>query len=101
MSATRKKYLWAFVTILVLATAVFLKVRGSQPQASITSAAGVPPVPTFTPALVPVTIPIEDSPLKDSIIAAGDYLVRQQLPNGELSYQVDVMTSERSYSPSY
>ena len=57
--------------------------------------------PTFTPALVPETIPIEDSPLKDSIIAAGDYLVRQQLPNGELSYQVDFMTGERSYSPSY
>jgi hypothetical protein len=53
------------------------------------------------PARIPETIPVADGPLKDSIIAAGDYLVRQQLPNGELSYQVDFMTGERAYSPSH
>jgi hypothetical protein len=61
----------------------------------------IAPTATFTAALIPKTIPIEDSPLKNSIIAAGDYLVRQQLPNGELSYQVDFMTDERAYAPSY
>lgn len=54
------------------------------------------PTPTFAP---PKTLPLADSPLKESIIAAGDYLVRQQLSNGELSYQVDFMTGARAYSP--
>jgi hypothetical protein len=44
---------------------------------------------------------VADGTLKDSVIAAGDYLVRQQLPNGELSYQVDFMSGERVYSPSH
>lgn len=57
--------------------------------------------PTRTPARVPKTIPLANGPLKDSIIAAGDYLVRQQLPNGELSYQVDFTTGKRLYSPSH
>jgi hypothetical protein len=99
MFSTRKKYLFAFL-ILVLSGAVFFWVRKNSIDSSTASAAGTP-TSTFTPALVPKTIPITESPLKDSIIAAGDYLVRQQLPNGELSYQVDFMTGERSYSPSY
>jgi hypothetical protein len=60
----------------------------------------VSPAPSRTPTLAPPkTLPIADSPLKDAIINAGDYLARQQLPNGELSYQVDFMTGERAYSP--
>jgi len=54
-----------------------------------------------TAALSPQIVPLPDSPLKDSVIAAGDYLVRQQLSNGELSYQVDIFTEARDYSPSY
>jgi len=53
-----------------------------------------------SPARLPKTFPSKRR-LKDSVIAAGDYLVRQQLPNGELSYQVDFMSGERAYSPSH
>ena len=102
MSSSRQKYILIF--LLVVASAIAIMFRGkSDPPA-------VPPVvptvfitsaPTFTPARIPVLIPIEDNPLKESIIAAGDYLVRQQLANGELSYQVDFTNGARSYSPSY
>jgi hypothetical protein len=97
-----KKIVFVIVGALVLAGAAFFLAKGNQPEAVPTPAvSNLPATPTFTPALIPETIPIEDSPLKDSIIAAGDYLVRQQLVNGELSYQVDFMTGERSYTPSY
>ncbi len=97
-----KKIVFVIVGVLVLAGATFFLAKGNQPEAVPTPAvSNLPLTPTFTPALIPQTIPIEDSPLKDSIIAAGDYLVRQQLVNGELSYQADFMTGERSYTPSY
>lgn len=35
-------------------------------------------------------------PLRDSLIAAGDYLVQQQLSNGELTYEVNVWSGERA-----
>lgn len=97
-----KKIVFVILGVLVLAGATFFLAKGNQPVAAPTPAvSNLPLTPTFTPALIPQTIPIEASPLKDSIIAAGDYLVRQQLVNGELSYQVDFMTGERSYTPSY
>ncbi|HET7144189.1 MAG TPA: hypothetical protein VFI68_09240 [Anaerolineales bacterium] len=99
MFSTHKRYSFA-VVIFVLGGAVFFWMRGINSKPSTVLVVGTPTA-TFTPALIPKTIPIEDSPLKDSIVAAGDYLVRQQLPNGELSYQVDFMTDERSYTPSY
>ena len=102
MSSSRPKYILIF--LLVVASAIAIMFRGKNdppvvppvvPTVFVTSA------PTFTPARTPVLIPIEDNPLKESIIAAGDYLVRQQLANGELSYQVDFTNGARSYSPSY
>ncbi len=55
-----------------------------------------------TPApRLPVSLPIADDPLKESLIAAAEYLIRQQLPNGELSYQVQIFTGARQYSPSH
>lgn len=56
--------------------------------------------PSAIPLLAPKTIPIADSPLKSSILYAGDFIARQQLVNGELSYQVDILTDARDYSPS-
>ncbi len=98
-----KKIILAIVSVLALAGTTFFWARGSQPQETVTPTPPhlLPSTPTFTPALVPETIPIDEGPLKDSIIASGDYLVRQQLVNGELSYQVDFLTGERSYTPSY
>ncbi len=102
MSATTKKYLFAFGGLIILAGVLFFanKNRTNVPvSVSVTATVHVSPTPTLTPARTPKNIPIVDSPLKDNIIAAGEYLVRQQLPNGELSYQVDFLTSERAYSP--
>ena len=101
MSPTRRKILLFIVVALGLLSAAIFWGMERSPAAPVAPTMNVALTPTFTPALIPETISIEDSPLKDSIIAAGDYLVRQQLPNGELSYQVDFMTGERSYSPSY
>jgi hypothetical protein len=58
-------------------------------------------IPTTFPIRTPEIISIEDSPLKEAIIASGDYLVRQQLPNGELAYQVNILNNDRAYLPSY
>lgn len=102
MSSIHKKYLFIFGLVLVLVGAIFFREdRTSSSPPPIPVTVDIPFTPTLPPALVPKIIPIQDSPLKDSIIAAGDYLVRQQLPNGELSYQVNFMTGERSYSPSH
>jgi hypothetical protein len=99
-----KKIVFVIVGALAFAGTTFFWAKESRPPEVVLPAptvSNLPATPTFTPALIPETIPIEDSPLKDSIIAAGDYLIRQQLVNGELSYQVDFMTGERSYTPSY
>ncbi len=39
--------------------------------------------------------------LTASIAAAGDYLIRNQLSNGELPYKVDITDGNRRYSPSH
>jgi hypothetical protein len=101
MFSAYKKYLLVSGLVLVLAGAIVSGKNSNSSTAPVTQPADKSLTPIKPPALVPEIIPIEDNPLKDSIIAAGDYLVRQQLPNGELSYQVDFMTGERSYSPSH
>ncbi len=87
----------ALVLIALLATWLF---ANSREQTLVVTQEVAPTASTDT-VLAPQTIPIADSPLKDSVIAAGDYIVRQQLPNGELSYQVEIFTDARGYSPSY
>ena len=82
----------------LIAIVVILFIFNSQPSAENVPGAGIPQTTTIP---IPRAISIPDSQLKDSIFAAGDYLVRQQLTNGELSYQVDIMTQARDYSPSY
>jgi hypothetical protein len=99
MFSNNKKYLVVILLASVIGALFFWKGKGGE-VGNTAENGSASPTATYTPALIPKTIPIEDGPLKDSIIAAGDYLVRQQLPNGELSYQVDFMTGERSYSPS-
>jgi hypothetical protein len=100
MSLPRKKYVFAALVLFVLA-GVFV-VKGRSPEVPPPAVTAEPvSQPTLAAARIPETIPVADGVLKDSVIAAGDYLVRQQLPNGELSYQVDFMTGEREYSPSH
>lgn len=96
---SRGKILLAIVILLALAGFFFFSQKedpSDVPPVTVVSAA-----PTQPPARLPKTFPIPKGELKDSVIAAGDYLARQQLPNGELSYQVDFMTGERAYSPSH
>ncbi len=47
----------------------------------------------------PVPIRIADDPLVDAMLAAGDFVVRQQLPNADLTYQIDVTTGNRRHLP--
>jgi hypothetical protein len=58
------------------------------------------PIPTPFPIRTPEVISIANSPLKNAIIASGDYLMRQQLPNGELAYQVNILNDDRAYASS-
>lgn len=58
------------------------------------------PVPTPFAIRTPEVVSIEDGPLKESILEAGDYLIRQQLPNGELAYQVNFTNNDRAYASS-
>jgi hypothetical protein len=103
MTSIHKKIL-VFGIMFVFAGGLFFAVSPdvfSPAVAPADTPAGALLTPKSEPARLPKTIAIADSPLKTSIIAAGDYLVRQQLPNGELSYQVNFMTGERAYSPSH
>lgn len=98
----RRKILLFIVILFGLASLIFFLRMGNKPTSPlVTPTIYLTPTSTFTPALVPEIIPIKDSSLKDSVISAGDYLVRQQISNGELAYQVDFLNGERSYSPSY
>ena len=100
MSSVYKKVFIAGAVFL-FAGGLFFAVNRKSPEVSVIPTAGVLSAPILAPARAPKIISIADDPLKNSVIAAGDYLVRQQLPNGELSYQVDFMTGERTYSPSH
>lgn len=98
----RKRTLPILIVILLLAFAAYLWMNsafsGFQPPAESTA---IPtPVQTTISAHAPQTLPLKNDPLKKSILAAGDYLVRQQLPNGELPYQVNILTGDRSSTPS-
>lgn len=98
----RKRNILLLIAGLGLAGTTYFLANESQSAIIVETPAAIslPPVIPTT-VRTPKVIPIEESPLKDSVIAAGDYLVRQQLPNGELAYQVDFLTNERSYTPSY
>jgi hypothetical protein len=97
----RKKYGIAAGALFALAIVLFFAVNKNASQVSVSPTLNVPLAPTFVPARIPEKIPVAKGALKNSILAAGDYLLRQQLPNGELSYQVDFMSGERAYSPSH
>ena len=99
MLRTRKNYFFIFV--FLFAVIIFSVKRSTSPEVSLLPTAVINIAPSVTPTLTPENIFFEDNPLKDSIISAGDYLMRQQLANGELSYQVNIMTGERSYTPAH
>lgn len=98
----RKRIIPIFIVILALAGIVYVWNNSNQPaepQATPTEEAFI--VPTVVSAHAPTVLPLANSPLKSSITSAGDYLVRQQLANGELAYQVNLLTNDRASTPSY
>ena len=95
-----KKVFWVMISLLALAGTTFLWANQNKTPETIIETS-VTSIPTLPPIRMPETISIEDSPLKDAIISSGDYLVRQQLANGELAYQVNLLNDDRAYSPSY
>jgi hypothetical protein len=98
----RGKITLVVLSLVALIGTTFYWVNGNKEfEPNIAPVVVLSPTSTLTPARVPELIPIEDSPLKEAVIASGDYLVRQQLVNGELSYQVNFLNNERSYTPSY
>ncbi len=101
MSPTLKKYALFGLIVLAFIAGTFLPTRGRDADVDVTSTpfVWVSPSPTRVPANTPVGVSISDDPLKDRVIAAGRYLMRQQISNGELSYQVNFITGERAYSP--
>jgi len=103
-----KRIILLGLSLLALTGTTYLWINGNhreEPQAVtvvVTEAvSATTPPPTATPARRPESNPIEDSPLKEAVIAAGDYLARQQLANGELAYQVNILNNERAYAPSH
>ncbi|NOH01134.1 MAG: hypothetical protein HND47_03745 [Chloroflexi bacterium] len=98
----QKRFVLIVISLLALVFAAFFlgNGKGTSPAVQPTMEVALP-TQTVAPAHAPTIIPIEDSPLKKALIAAGDYLVRQQLANGELAYQVNVLTDDRSSTPSY
>lgn len=96
MQSKQAKLIVAAVTLIVLAILISLFAKN---QSMVSDVPAV--VPSAESIGVPqISYPIPDSPLKQSVIAAGDYMVRQQLANGELSYQVDFQSNAREYYPS-
>jgi hypothetical protein len=102
MSLSSKKSGFIVGFLFVLVGVLFFSANKKSLEVPVTpSVVSASSDSTSMPARIPKKISIAEGPLKDSIIVAGDYLVRQQLPNGELSYQVDFMNGERTYSPSH
>lgn len=96
----RKRIVPLFISILALAGLTYLWGRSDAPTPQVIGTESVPASPTLISANIPKTLPLGNSPLKKNILAAGDYLVRQQLANGELAYQVNLLTNDRSSTPS-
>lgn len=94
-----KKVFWVVISLLALAGTTFLWANQNKTSETIVEPSATS-IPTLLPIRAPEIITIEDSPLKEAIIASGDYLVRQQLANGELAYQVNILNNDRAYSPS-
>lgn len=89
-----KKFLFVFLIFVICACAN----QNTTQTVEVTFTST--PVATAFPIRTPEIISIAESELKDSILHAGDYLIRQQLPNGELAYQVNFINNDRAYASS-
>lgn len=97
----RKQIIPFLLVILLVMLAAYLWLGADSFKPPVEPTVYPSPVPTTISAHAPEVIPLGKDPLKKSIIDAGDYLVRHQLANGELPYQVNILTNDRSSTPSY
>lgn len=99
----RANWYWVIVDVAIALVAAFLLLRYVVPLVGPRQAELPPAEPVDVEALRasgPQSPEAWEQALTDSITAAGDYLVRYQLSNGELPYQVDVTTGSRDGSVS-
>lgn len=96
----RKRVVLVLVSVLALAGTTYFLTTEPPPESA--APVVVPTVSaTAVSARAPKTLPVkENHPLEEAILSAGDYLVRQQLTNGELPYQVNILNGDRSSTPS-
>lgn len=99
----RNRAVLIIAAIFVLSSVLYFGMRRTPPDVETATATAILPtvIPTTISAHAPKLLPIGESELKKAIVSAGDYLIRQQLANGELSYQVNVLNNDRSSTPSY
>lgn len=97
----RKRVVLVIVSVLALAGTTYFWMNRSEPVAEMEIIPSPSLVPTAGSIHAPDFIPVANSSLRKPIIEAGDYLVRQQLANGELPYQVNFLNDDRSSTPSY
>ncbi|GAB4541784.1 MAG: hypothetical protein Fur002_10810 [Anaerolineales bacterium] len=91
MSARRRRFLFGLIALFAASACA----TQAQPENLAVATSNPPQVQSIS------LTPLADDPLKDAALAAADYLTRQQLPNGELSYQVNFFNGEREYTPSH
>ena len=97
----RKRVVLIIVSVLALAGTTYYWMNSSEPVAETENVSSPSLAPTMNPVHAPDVIPVKSSSLRMPILEAGDYLVRQQLANGELPYQVNFLNDDRSSTPSY
>jgi hypothetical protein len=96
MPAKQGKLIEAAVTLIVMVAVIGLFTTNKSRRINVPAA-----TPTVEAVITPPpSVLLPSGPFKQSIISAGNYIVRQQLANGELSYQVDFQSGARQYSPS-
>lgn len=95
-----KKIQWGLLLAILLTGGMYIWLNQTQPQINLETVTTPISTPIIFTVRTPEVVEIKNSPLTKSIIAAGDYLVRQQLTNGELAYQVNFLNNDRAYSPS-
>ena len=99
----RKRIIPILIAVLALAGTTYFWINSTEPETPTQIETALPSqIPTVMSSVnAPELLPLgNESSLKRAISSAGDYLVRQQLANGELAYQVNLLTGDRSSTPS-
>jgi len=96
----QKRIIPTLLVIVALAGLVYFLFNPAPAESTALPSETSTPIATVVFANPPEALLLGNDPLKRNIVVAGDYLIRQQLPNGELPYQVNVISGDRSSTPS-